>query len=216
MIKFEGKQNIRNMLVVSVLCAVSIFAASYISNVSSSVVSAGKSNPYEFVIYRPLVSSELNKNDIQELANKSSVTIKDYKEIEFACLSASGVERDYDDDGNVVENYKKDYSTSEFISQSEYEKITGEKVTVEKGKYVRIVHKGESENFFTRYDDMDYIEDKNSKQGMKLSFQETTANEYMLTNNCENRYILNDEDYKKIASKVVRWPNTNILQKHLI
>ena len=94
MIKFEGKQNIRNMLVVSVLCAVSIFAASYISNVSSSVVSAGKSNPYEFVIYRPLVSSELNKNDIEELANKSSVTIKDYKEIEFACLSASGVEKE--------------------------------------------------------------------------------------------------------------------------
>ena len=202
MIKFEGKQNIRNMLVVSVLCAVSIFAASYISNVSSSVVSAGKSNPYEFVIYRPLVSSELNKNDIEELANKSSVTIKDYKEIEFACLSASGVERDYDDNGNVVENYKKDHSTSEFISQSEYEKITGEKVNVEKGKYIRIVHKDESENFFTRYDDMDYIEDKDSKQGMKISFQGTIPNEYMLTNNCENRYILNDEDYKKIASKV--------------
>ena len=134
MIKFEGKQNIRNMLVVSVLCAVSIFAASYISNVSSSVISAGKSNPYEFVIYRPLISSELNKNDIQELANKNSVTIKDYKEIEFACLSASGVERDYDDDGNVVENYKKDHTTSEFISQSEYEKITGEKVNVPFGR----------------------------------------------------------------------------------
>lgn len=202
MIKFEGKQNIRNMLVVSVLCAVSIFAASYISNVSSSVVSAGKSNPYEFIMYRPLISSELNKNDIYELANKNDVTIKDYKEIEFACLSASGVERDYDDDGNVIENYKKDYSTSEFISQSEYEKITGEKINVEKGKFVRIIHKDESENFFSRYDDMDYIEDKNSKQGMKISLQGTTVNEYMLTNNCENRYILNDEDYNKVASKV--------------
>lgn len=202
MIKFEGKQNIRNMLVVSVLCAVSIFAASYISNVSSSVVSAGKSNPYEFIMYRPLISSELNKNDIYELANKNGVTIKDYKEIEFACLSASGVERDYDDDGNVIENYKKDYSTSEFISQSEYEKITGEKINVEKGKFVRIIHKDESENFFSRYDDMDYIEDKNSKQGMKISLQGTTVNEYMLTNNCENRYILNDDDYNKVASKV--------------
>lgn len=138
------------------------------------------------------------------------MTIKDYKEIEFACLNASGVERDYDDDGNVIENYKKDHSTSEFISQSEYEKITGEKVNVEKGKYVRIVHKDESENFFTRYDDMDYIEDKNSKQGMKLSFQGTIANEYMLTNNCENRYILNDKDYKKIASKV---GNSNKVQQ---
>lgn len=202
MIKFEGKQNIRNMLVVSVLCAVSIFAASYISNVSSSVVSAGKSNPYEFIMYRPFISSELNKNDIYELANKNGVTIKDYKEIEFACLSASGVERDYDDDGNVIENYKKDYSTSEFISQSEYEKITGEKINVEKGKFVRIIHKDESENFFSRYDDMDYIEDKNSKQGMKISLQGTTVNEYMLTNNCENRYILNDDDYNKVASKV--------------
>ena len=74
--------------------------------------------PVDFnLIYRQ-TEQEIQKEDIEVMADEYGVTITDYQEVFLAELQTSGVERDWTDDGKLIEDYYETYAYGEFISAS--------------------------------------------------------------------------------------------------
>lgn len=60
--------------------------------------------PVDFnLIYRQ-TEQEIQKEDIEVMADEYGVTITDYQEVFLAELQTSGVERDWTDDGKLIED----------------------------------------------------------------------------------------------------------------
>ena len=96
-------------------------------------------NPVDFSLSYPLSADEIDKVDIDNLAEKHDVEIKDYWEVEFIRLLGSGVNRDnIDDEGNLIEKYEKEYVYYSFMDETTFNQITGENLKVADGTYFMI------------------------------------------------------------------------------
>lgn len=201
MTRFEGKQNVRNIFVVAFLLGIGIFSCSYISNIYSTLIYSKSNIPYDFILNYPKDKDEVDRNDIYKTADKYDIRIKDYNEIELIQLTASGYYRDYDDEqnGKAIEKYEKLFAISDFISESEYNRVTGKNIDISTGKYLKVITPDESENFFERFDDMDNVTNIYTNESVPLVYGGTEEN-YFISRNDTNRYILDDSDYSKLYS----------------
>lgn len=196
MMKFQGKQTVRNMCVMALLVLASLFALFYVPMTSTSFWAIDE-NPIDFTLPFPASVEPINKTDIDGLAAKHGVTVTNYQEVLFSRLIASGVERDWTDSGELIEDYQEKSNYSEFISASDYQKASGTVLHVPQGKYY-ILADG-AENFWTKFDDLDKVTNPVTNQAFDLAFagakQDSSFYRYGV-----NRYVLNDADYEQIVA----------------
>lgn len=78
----------------------------------------------------------LDRIEGDALASEYGVTIKNYRSAQLIQAVGSGVNRDdVDENGNLKEIYEKRHRVYEFIRASDYERLTGQRVKVERGTY---------------------------------------------------------------------------------
>lgn len=197
MMKFQGKQTVRNMCVMALLVLASLFALFYVPMTSTSFWAIDE-NPIDFTLPFPATMEPINKTDIDGLAAKHHVEVTDYQEVIFAKLIASGIERDWTDGGELIEDYQEKSNYSEFISASDYQKAAGTTLNVPQGKYY-ILANG-AENFWEKFDDLDKVTNPVTNETLDLAFagdqQDASFYRYGV-----NRYVLNDADYNQIAAR---------------
>lgn len=200
MMKFQGRQTVRNMSIIALLLAASIFASFYPPQLASSTKSVSDS-PVDYALHYNLSEDEVDKQDIYRLAKKHDVTIKEYQEVIFSELLASGVERDWTDEGKLIEDYTEDYILADFIDATTFNQQMQKNITIPQGAYYKVKGSEESESFFEKDDDMDQITNPITEQKLPVKFKGTVAAQ-PLKNNGNTRYVLNDQDYQKITGQL--------------
>ncbi|MDT2600859.1 ABC transporter permease [Enterococcus hulanensis] len=200
MMKFQGRQTVRNMSIVALLLAASIFASFYPPQLANSRQSVLES-PADYTLHYQLSEDEVDQAAIYQLAKKHDVKIKGYQEIIFSELVISGVERDWTDDGKLKEEYIPDYRLADFIDATTFNQEMKQKLVVPEGTYYKIKGKEATESFFEKDSDMDQVTNPVTKQKTALKFAGTIASQQLI-NNGNSRYILNDHDYHKITSQL--------------
>lgn len=200
MMKFQGKQTVRNMCIISLLVAASLYACFYAPGMLSGI-SEIDDNPVDFSIPSKVSFQEVNKEDIEKLADDYQIKMTGYREGNFAELLASGVSRDWDDNNNLIEDYMEKYAYSKFMSASDYRDMTGEEIQVEQGTFYRITFPQQQNGFWDKFEDMDLITNPVTEEQMKVKFAGTAAYEPLMINGV-NSYILNDEDYRGITKEL--------------
>ncbi|MCQ4638201.1 FtsX-like permease family protein [Anaerovorax odorimutans] len=208
MMKFQGASVVRNMLVITLLIIASLFACFYgPTNYINGKVD-NESNPVDFALTYPENADEVKRADIEELAEQHNVDIRDYREGQFIRLLASGVEREnYDSKGNLIEIYKKQLCYQEFISQKEYNRITGQKERVERGSYKLIKKPETEENLWYRFDDLDHVKNTATGQSLDLKYGGTVSYQALVQNDgfvVNGRCVLNDADFSTMKKGLSR------------
>ena len=172
MMKFQGRQTVRNMCILAFLTGAALYAGSYIPD-KLVMFRTMADTPVDFnLIYRQ-TEQEIQKEDIEVMADEYGVTITDYEEVLLAELQTSGVERDWTDDGKLIEDYYETYAYGEFISASVYEQYTGTKMEVEPGTFAQIILPEQTENFWEKYTDMDLVTNQETGAQLHLKFAKT-------------------------------------------
>lgn len=199
LLKFQGKSVVKNMLIVSLLIICSLFACLYSPTKYMSDREIIEKNPVDFSLSYPLSADEIDKVDIDNLAEKHDVEIKDYWEVEFIRLLGSGVNRDnIDDEGNLIEKYEKEYVYYSFMDETTFNQITGENLKVADGTYFMIRKSSMYENQYNKYSDLDYVQNRFSRIEKELEYAGTAEHDGLVAlTGFDNlaRYVISDTDY---------------------
>ena len=202
MMKFQGISVVRNMLIVTLLIAGSLFAIFFsATNLIQGLGSAA--SEANDISYRYLGDAEkLTQEQVEKLAEDYQVGIDNYREADFLRLLGSGVSREnYDKSGKLIEEYRKQDYIKNFISADEFERVTGIAVNVQPGMYQYISREGNNENYWFLPDDLDLVQNPDSGLQKPLSYAGTVEYSsffYHYGQDGNANYILNDEDYAEL------------------
>ena len=202
MMKFQGISVVRNMLIVTLLIAGSLFAIFFsATNLIQGLGSAA--SEANDISYRYLGDAEkLTQEQVEKLAEDYQVGIDNYREAEFLRLLGSGVSREnYDKSGKLIEEYRKQDYIKNFISADEFERVTGIAVNVQPGMYQYISREENNENYWFLPDDLDLVQNPDSGLQKPLSYAGTVEYSsffYHYGQDGNANYILNDEDYTEL------------------
>lgn len=197
--KFQGKQTVKNMCVLTLMVAASLFAVFYPMTILVSKQEVAKS-PYDFSMPCKMNSDELKEDEIRDIAKKYNVDVLDYKECEFSELLAGKIERDRNENDEFIEEYIEKDLYCEFIDQTSYNRVTGENISVEKGKYFYIAYSKDCNTFWNKVDDLRSAINPVTDEKLDLTYQGTTINIALNgPGTWVYRYVINDEDYKNIS-----------------
>lgn len=108
MMQFQGRQTVRNMLVITVLVAGAYFAAFYspVLATTAQLNIAGRTEDYAF--FYPTGALMPSQTEIERLAEQNAVTIKDYRCQESATFAVDG-ELHVEAESSVGITYTKEY-----------------------------------------------------------------------------------------------------------
>lgn len=195
--RFQGKQTVKNLCVITLMITAGLFAFFYIPQLKSGV-NIYKQSEYDVSIPVRADEDVLNKNQLYKEAATNDVKIYDYKNVLFSELLGSGVDREWDNKGKLVEKYYKKYKYSEFISEDVFNYITDQKVNVKDGSYLLITSPESNESFWEKKDDLDCITNPESSKRLNVKFSGTVENVCLMRNGA-NRYVLSNNDYNVLS-----------------
>lgn len=114
MMKFLGAQMVRSMCIITLLLFCGLFGAFYVPTLMTGLNNFNAQNPEDVSFFYPADSGELTKEEIYHIAGDFGVTITAYHELTFLNLIGSSVDRDYDDQGYLIETYMENPDTCSF------------------------------------------------------------------------------------------------------
>lgn len=193
MMKFTGKQTVKNMCVIAFLIASSLFAAFYVPTMIRGTFQTIDNNPVDYSFYYPETENPINKSQIYELAKKHNVNITSYQEIESLLLIVDGENADYV--GNkLVKEYVERLGSGEFFSESEFNRVSGQSIDVKNGEYYTIIIPEEEENIWTKWDGVSLVTNPRSEETKNYQFAGTVEFTPFVVDGIR-RYVISDEDY---------------------
>lgn len=155
MMKFQGRQTVRNMLVIAVLAAGGYFAAFYAPMLRSGAGISYDARPIDYA-YRYRADQQMPAEaEIQMLAAEQGVTVTGYVEAGTAVLGVDGW-REVETETGLGITYTTEYRellhSGIFLSESAYYDLTGEQVDMMPGTVMTIYNDDGSGGYMTDKD----------------------------------------------------------------
>ena len=210
MMKFQGRQTVRNMVVITVLTAAAFFAIFYIPTLGISAMIESVNRPYDYYFHYRQDQNMVTMDEIEKMADQKQVTITKKENAEILTLVRDGYEEDYDENNRQKNTYYSPYCEESVISQSDYNRITGENVKVSPGKFVFVnlsEEIEESEEELAK--EISYFMNPVTKKKLSMSVEKgkNADNSLFL-----KYFIFNDKDYRTIGEGLTpEWKEKMIL-----
>lgn len=198
MMKFQGRQTVNSMLVLTVLIAGAYFAAFYAPNMYTGSRYGVQQRPVDYAFRYCEDQNMLTKNEIEAMASKDSVTITDWKNTETAVLAHDGNEQITDDTGKYHYEYRKLLGEGNYISESNFNKTTGQSIHIQPGKLAVVLSK-EAANGDAEPTDTLLLTNMTTRKTLSVSFQEYLRDDMLAYSNYITYYVLDDADYMSIT-----------------
>lgn len=193
MMKFQGRQTVNNMLVLTVLLAGASFGIFYIPMMATGLLMNIQSWEYDYQFSYRQDQDILDRIDLEELAKEHGVTIKDYSDVPVINLGIDGQNYIEDDNNRFHYEYNELLSEADFISESGYEKITGGDISIEKGCFGTVATENTAPWVISR--DVERLTNVETGESLPVKFQEELYNGIM----AGRYYVLNDEDFETLS-----------------
>lgn len=197
MMKFQGKQTVNNLLVSTVLIAGSAFALFYIPMLSVGQTMEIKARPFDYSYHYRMDQTVPNQEDITALAAKYGLSIKDYRSCSYLMLAMDGT-IEIEDEGNTFHYEHADLvQEAKFLSESDFYRLTGKRISVNKGTYYAISNDEETGTYYLNTG-ASFLTNMTTRTTLPVSFAGFAH--YSFLYDTVGYYILNDEDYKAISN----------------
>lgn len=194
MMRFMGRQTVKNMCVISFLIAGALFAIFYIPNMVTGIYDNIKNNPIDYTFTYNQRDKQVSKKDIEQLADKYNIDIHNYMELPSIELIVDGVESTRHKNGTIDNVYLKKSSYDMFFNSKDFSKLIGKPINIKNGEYLAVVNK-ENEN--QDYDYTKFISSPVTEKEMPFRHAGNLIfNGSFFQNKSMNVYVLNENDYK--------------------
>lgn len=196
MMKFQGRQTVRNMLVMTLLIAGAYFASFYSPMLSGSSEITYASRPIDFEYHWRADQSLPQRDEVQTLADEAAVKITSWAQQSAAVLGRDGtysIENETSFGTTYTTEYAKLLSGSTFFSESAYNALTGQDVDIPSGACANIV----DDEGGTRYlSGGDATHLTNMVTGAEMDVTPLEPLCYTMLLGC---YVLDDADYAALT-----------------
>ncbi len=142
MMKFQGRQTVRNMLVMTLLIAGAYFGSFYSPMMGSSSLIGYASRPVDYAYHFRADQDIPQGQEVQEMAAESGVEITRYAQVTMARLGFDGtygVETEGPMGVTIKDEYLELLNSQPFLSVSDYNTLTGEALRLQPGQVAGIV-----------------------------------------------------------------------------
>lgn len=210
MLKFQGRQTVRNMLVITLLLAGAYFAAFYTPLQSTEAQMRYSARPVDYSFHSRIDQNTPRENAIRAMAQEENVSITDWSESELAALGIDGMKY-VEEEALMGTSYDLAYRTllseAYFLPESGYFSLTGDKLDVPSGGVVPILDADGSTGGGRMSTDITLITNPQTEQTLSVKMTETRSNAMLFL-----RYVLDDGDYAAITAGLpAQWRETQTL-----
>lgn len=197
MMKFQGRQTVNNMMVVTVLIAGAAFAIFYIPMLGSGQIIATKERTFDYAYHYPQNQKIPKKAEIEQLASEYQLRLKDWKEEELVVLGLDGVAEVEGEGSKYHYEYRELCEEGKFLSEDAYEGLTGKKADVRKGTYKAVTDKEESSVYMLSIN-AKLLSNMVTEAQISTKFGGFLYDSLLLDDT--GYYVLNNHDYNKIST----------------
>ena len=137
MMKFQGRQTVNNMLVMSLLIAGAYFASFYTPMLGTGTMMTYDARPVDYAYHYRADQDLPSEQEVRALADEYGVTITSWVEVPMARLAVDGnahVEKEGPMGVTWEEQYREVLCSDLFLSESSYNALTGEQVDLAPGQ----------------------------------------------------------------------------------
>ena len=197
MMKFQGRQTVRNMLVMTLLIAGAYFAAFYSPMLSSSSAYSFSSRPVDFEYHMRSDQEQIGRQEVETLAQEYGVEITSWAQVEAASLGGDGTVSIERNNGVLGVTYTTEYreiaSGGTFFSESAWNALTGQMVDLAPGTCANVLD-DEGGGDYLSGGDVTIV--TNMVTGESLNVVPAQPLRFTMLLGC---YVLDDGDYTAIT-----------------
>ncbi|MEE0510733.1 MAG: FtsX-like permease family protein [Peptococcaceae bacterium] len=197
MMKFQARQTVRNMLVMTLLIAGAYFASFYVPMLGSAAMMQSQSVPIDYLFHYRADQDMVNEDDIRALADQYGVTITSYSEAPMARLVVDGthsVEKETTVGTTYDVVYEEEEQSNLFLSESGYYALSGERIDVQPGTVVPILTTEGSDGYAFN-GSPSLITNSASGERWQITTAEPVHNDSLY-----GHYVLDDSDYAAMSA----------------
>lgn len=198
MMKFQGRQTVRNMLVMTLLIAGAYFAAFYAPMLSTNSAYSFASRPVDFEYHWRCDQDLPNQDEVKSLAADYGVELTSWAQVTTATLGCDGIISIEQNNGAMGTTYVTEYreiaSGASFFSESAWNTLTGQNVDLAPGTCANVLD-DEGGSDYLSGGDVNRI--TNMVTGKSLSVTPVEPLRFTMLLGC---YVLDDTDYEAISA----------------
>lgn len=198
MMKFQGRQTVRNMLVMTLLIAGAYFAAFYAPMLSTNSAYGFASRPVDFEYHWRNDQDLPKQNEVESLAEVYSVELTSWAEEGAATLGGDGTVSIEQDNGTLGTTYITEYrritSGITVFSESAWNTLTGQDLDLAPGTCANVLDDEGGSEYLSGGD---VTRLTNMVTGQSLSVTPVEPLRFTTLLGC---YVLDDDDYARITT----------------
>ena len=197
MMKFQGRQTVRNMLVMTLLIAGAYFAAFYAPMLSTNSAYSFESRPVDFEYHWRDDQDLPERAEVDALAEQYGVDITSWEEVDAAPLGGDGYVEVEQDNGALGTTYTVEYqevaSGATFFSESAWTTLTGQNIDLAPGTCANVLD-DEGGGSYLSGGDVTLITNMVTGESLPVTPAEPLCYTMLL-----GSYVLDDTDYAVIT-----------------
>ena len=204
MMKFQGKQTVNSLLVTTVLIAGGCFGIFYLPMLGTGTSMTIEQREYDYSWFWPSDQTLPSEEEIQTLAKEHKFQIVDWKECPYLSLAVDSNMMIDNDDGSFSWKYYEIASEGHFLSESDFNKISGQNLSVEPGEYYAVTNREETS--YRIVDNSTRFTNMTTREVLPVSFKGFVHFEQL---GALYVGILDDGDFQKISQGLTpKWHGT--------
>ena len=205
MMQFQGRQTVRNMLVVTVLVAGAYFASFYTPMMIVPGRAEIENRPVNYQFFYRADQDMITKSEIEEMASDFGAKVIDYVEMPSASLAIDG-EAEVETEGPLGTTYTKEYRETflehRFFSVSSWNALTGDDLVLQPGECAATL------DYYGDILDISLVTNPVTMQQLSV----TTLPEPLPSELFQDTFVLTDEDYASITQGLTPdWQEVQVL-----
>ena len=196
--RFQGRQTVRNMLVMTLLIAGAYFAAFYAPMLSTNSAYSFESRPVDFEYHWRNDQDLPEQTEVEALAEEYGVDITSWQEVGAATLGGDGNISVEQDNGALGTTYTTEYrevaSGATFFSESAWNALTGQNIDLAPGTCANVLD-DEGGSDYLSGGDVTVVTNMVTGESLPVTPAEPLC--YTILLGC---YVLDDTDYANLTA----------------
>ena len=202
LMRFTAKATTKNMCVMTLLIFVCGFSSFYGMQYILAGGSVQTENSKDFSLHYPVLEEQIGKEEIYDTAASYGIEVTDFMEHTATNLVVSYHAKDFDDDtSRYIEVYREKEMASVFVPESDFEKLSGQDITVAPGTY-QTVTTTDYHGFFEYEDGLQEVMNPDTGKTYPLIYGGTVESDVLAPISEPFAYVVSDEAYQEMTEGV--------------
>lgn len=202
LMRFTAKSATKNMCVMTLLIFVCGFAAFYGMQYVLAEGAVHTENSKDFSLHYPVLEDQIGKEEIDHTASAYGIEVTDFTENTAANLVVSYRAKDLDEEtSRYIEVYRDREMTALFVSESDFEKLSGKDIKIEPGTYQTVTTTG-YKGFFEYEDGLQEAMNPDTGEIYPLTYGGTVESDVLAPISEPFAYVVCDEEYQEMTEGV--------------